>query len=47
VVDVEIVGTTKGIVGKLAAFPFGRMLGKGAAGLPADLKNYFEQQNKT
>jgi len=47
VIDVEIVGTTKGIVGKLAAFPFGRMLGKGADGLPADLKSYLEQQNPT
>jgi hypothetical protein len=47
VVDVEIVGTTKGIVGKLAAFPFGRMLGKGAAGLPADLKNHLERHDTT
>ena len=41
-VEVEIVGTTKGIIGAIAAFPFGRMLGKAAVGLPADLKRYLE-----
>ena len=57
-VDVEMVGTTKGFVGKLAAFPFCRMLGKGSAGLPAEsgrhgrqqphyLKNHLEQPNRT
>lgn len=45
-VDVEIVGTTKGIIGTIAAFPFGRMLGKGAVGLPGDLKAHIEQRGR-
>jgi hypothetical protein len=42
-VDVVIRGITKGIVGRLAAFPLGRMLGKAAVGLPGDLKRHIEK----
>jgi hypothetical protein len=44
-VDVVIRGVTKGIIGRLAAFPLGRMLGKAAAGLPGDLKAHLERAN--
>jgi hypothetical protein len=44
-VDVEVVGVTKGIIGALASIPFGRVLGKGAVGLPVDLKRHIEQAN--
>jgi hypothetical protein len=42
IVDVEIQAVTKGIMGAIGALPMGRMLGKGAVGLPADLKKYLE-----
>jgi hypothetical protein len=42
-VDVEIRGITKGIIGRIAAFPLGRMLGKAAVGLPGDLKAHVEK----
>ncbi len=41
-VDVEIVGITKGIIGALAAAPFAKVLGRGAKGLPGDLKRFVE-----
>lgn len=42
-VDVEIRGITKGIIGRIGAFPLGRILGKAAVGLPGDLKAHVEQ----
>jgi hypothetical protein len=42
-VDVVIRGITKGIIGRLAAFPLGRMLGRAAVGLPGDLKAHVEK----
>jgi hypothetical protein len=42
-VDVEMVGITKGIVGKVGVLPLGRLLGKAAVGLPGDLKAHLEQ----
>ncbi len=42
-VDVEVVGVTRGVIGALASIPFGRVLGKGSVGLPADLKRHIEQ----
>lgn len=42
-VDVEIRGITKGIIGRIAAFPLGRLLGKAAVGLPGDLKAHVEK----
>jgi hypothetical protein len=42
-VDVVIRGITKGIIGRLAAFPLGRMLGRAAVGLPGDLKAHLER----
>lgn len=45
VVEVEIEAVTKGIMGAIGAIPMGRMLAKGAAGLPADLKAYLEARN--
>lgn len=42
-VDVVIREITKGIVGRLAAFPLGRMLGRAVVGLPRDLKAYVEK----
>lgn len=45
VVEVEIEAVTKGIMGAIGAIPMGRMLAKGAAGLPADLQTYLEARN--
>jgi hypothetical protein len=42
-VDVVIRGITRGLVGRLAAIPLGRMLGRAAVGLPGDLKAHMEQ----
>ncbi len=42
-VDVEIQGILTGLVGKVGAFPLGRMLGKAAVGLPGDLKAHVEK----
>lgn len=42
-VDVEIRGITKGIIGRIGAFPLGRILGKAAVGLPGDLKAHVEK----
>jgi len=42
-VDVEIKAVTKGIMGAIGAIPMGRMLGKGAVGLPADLKSHLKR----
>lgn len=44
-VDVEILGITKGIIGRIGAFPLGRILGKAAVGLPGDLKAHVEKAN--
>ncbi len=41
-VGVEINATTKGLFGKIGSLPLGRMLAKGAAGLPGDLKTHIE-----
>jgi hypothetical protein len=42
-VEVVIRGITKGLVGRMAAFPLGRMLGRAAVGLPGDLKVHVEK----
>ena len=42
-IDVEIQGITTGFVGRIGAFPLGRMLGKAAVGLPGDLKAHIEE----
>lgn len=42
-VDVEINATTTGLIGKIGSLPLGRMLAKGAAGLPGDLKTHIEE----
>lgn len=42
IVDVEIQAVTKGLIGALGAIPMGRMLGKGAVGLPKDFKAHLE-----
>lgn len=44
-VDVKIIGTTKGIMGKIGAIPLGRMLGKAAVGLPNDLGTHLGQRS--
>jgi len=44
-VDVELRGITKGIIGRIAAVPLGRMLGKAAVGLPGDLKAHVEKSS--
>ncbi|MDH3299265.1 MAG: SRPBCC family protein [Acidimicrobiia bacterium] len=43
-VDVEMTGITKGPVGRVGAFPLGRLLAKAAAGLPDDLRRHIEHQ---
>jgi hypothetical protein len=44
-VDVEMRGITKGIIGRIGAFPLGRILAKAAVGLPGDLKAHVEKAN--
>ncbi len=46
-VDVEINATTKGLIGRIGSLPLGRMLAKGAAGLPGDLKTHIEEGRET
>jgi hypothetical protein len=41
-VGVEIRGITKGIIGRIGAFPLGRILAKAAVGLPSDFKAHVE-----
>ncbi len=47
IVDVEIQAVTKGLIGAIGAIPMGRMLGKGAVGLPADLKTHLEHDGRS
>jgi hypothetical protein len=43
IVQVTIEAETKGLTGKIGAIPMGKMLEKGAQGLPNDLKTYIEK----
>lgn len=47
IVDVEIQAVTKGLIGAIGAIPMGRRLGKGAVGLPADLKTHLEHNGRS
>lgn len=42
-VKVELSAFTKGVMGAIGSIPLGRMLGKGAVGLPNDLKLHLEK----